>query len=160
MDVSKYNTTDAANIARKLSLKDPFTKEILLDDAGATVDIFVYGMVSDVSRNAQAARDRKYGKVSILDDNRASQAGAEFLASITKGWSDNLEGADGSIAFTSENAIKLYLAQDWIAGQVLEFSRNLANYDPKLWGGSASGSAALPGSTPSQTSKLSAVEKP
>lgn len=159
MDISKYNTTDAANIPRKLSLKDPFTKENLVDEAGSTVDIFVYGMVSDVSRNAQAARDRKYGKVSILDNNRASQAGAEFLAAITKGWSSNLEGPSGPIAFSNAAAINLYLEQDWIAGQVLEFSRNLANYDPKLWSESGSGSADSHGSTPSQMNKSSVGAK-
>jgi hypothetical protein len=130
MKINKYNTRDACNIPKPLSLKDPFNGETLIDEDGKTVDIFIYGRDSDVAKNALRDRERRYGKQATLTPEQGEQAGAEFLAAITQGWSPNLEDESGPIEFTKEAAIKLYKDNDWIANQVWRFHRNLANYDP------------------------------
>lgn len=131
MKITKYNTTDASNVPKKLSLRDPFTGETLVDDDGKTLDVWVYGVQSTFARNAMKERDRKYGKLDKLTDDQASQSGAEFLSAITQGWSDNIEDDSGKIAFSRQAAIDLYKAQDWIARQVSTFAMDLSNYDPK-----------------------------
>ena len=57
--------------------------------------------------------------------------GAKFLAAITAGWSHNLELNGEPLKFNRENAVKLYMDQDWIGKQVLDFSQDMSNYDPK-----------------------------
>ena len=147
MKLSKFNTTDACNIPQKLSLRDPFSGEVLKDEDGRTVDIYVYGFQSDVSRNALRERDRKYGKTKEMDDEVATQAGAEYLAAITHGWSETVENDDGPLPFNRKNAIELYKEQDWLARQVNLFSMDLRNYDPKRLSESDSGPDDSVGST-------------
>jgi hypothetical protein len=146
MKINKYNTRDASNVPGKLSLIDPFSGEVIIDDVGKTLDFYVYGMQSDMARNAKKARDRKYGKLKSLTDEQASQSGAEFLADITQGWSGNVEDDDGPIPVNRENAIGVFLNEDWIAKQVLDFASNLTNYSPKHLSESASTSAGSHGS--------------
>jgi len=130
MKINKYNTRDACNIPKPLSLKDPFTGETIIDEHGKTVDIFIYGRDSDVAKNAFRDRERRYGRQATLTPEQEDQAGSEFLAAVTQGWSPNLEDEGGPIEFTKEAAIKLYKENGWIASQVWRFHRNLANYDP------------------------------
>lgn len=153
MKITKYNTRDASNVPGKLCLVDPFTDELLIDEDGKTVDIYIYGMQSDIARNARKTRDRKYGKVKNLTDDQASKSGAEFLADITQGWSGNLEDDDGPVTFNRDAAVSLYLDQDWIANQVLKFAADLSNYDPKHLSESASMSADSHGSSASRKNK-------
>jgi hypothetical protein len=142
MKISQYNTTTACNIPRKLSLRDPFTGELLKDDKGQTIDFHLYGLHSDIARNAVKERARK--KTEQMDDE---QAGAEFLAQLTMGWSANLEDDDGPIEFTFRNAAKLYIEQDWIARQVLGFINDVGNFNPRLYatpsGGSKKGRGSI-----------------
>lgn len=148
MRVTDLNTRDASNVARTLSLKDPYsaTGELLRDDDGSTVDIYLYGVNSDQSRNAVKDRERRYGKSEELSDDEAAEIGAEYLAAITAGWSENLENDDGPIPFSHANAKKLYKEQDWIANQVSRFAMDLSNYDPKKDSSkSGTGSATSPG---------------
>lgn len=156
MKINQFNTVDASNVPQKLSLVDPFSGETIIDENGCTLDFYLYGVQSDASRNAMKARDRKYGKKDKLTDEQAAQSGAEFLAAITHGWSDNIEDEDGVIVFSRERAIELYKSQDWIAKQVSLFSMELSNYTPKHLSGSASGSAISHGSTQPQKSKKAA----
>ena len=153
MKVNKFNTRKAASTPRKLSLRDPYTKETLIDEDGKTVDFFVYGMQSDKARNALKNRDRKYGKGRELSDEEAARSGAEFLAAITQGWSPNVEGEDGPIPFSFEAAVDLYMEEDWIARQVQEFAMEIRNFDPLRSAGSSYGSGSSHGSTQSQKKK-------
>lgn len=155
MKVNQFNTADACNIPRALSLTDPFTGEVLRDDEGNTLDIHVYGVKSDAARNAVKARDRKWGKRGDLTDDEHEQAGAEYLADITHSVSSNIETDNGSVT-TREDILDLYRAEDWIATQVINFSNRVANYDPKRWGKSGRGSDASAGSTRSQKTKRKA----
>jgi hypothetical protein len=144
MKISRYNTNTACNVPRKLSLRDPFTGELLKDDDGATLDFYIYGAHSDNARNAIKDRERKNAN---LTQDEAVDIGAEFLAQITQGWSGNIEDDDGPLVYSHKAAVKLYKDQDWIAQQVLNFSQNLGNYDPKRYEKSGNGSVNEPGST-------------
>lgn len=130
MLINDFNIKDASNVPQKMSLTNPFTGETLIDDDDRTLDFFIYGIQSDHGKNAQRARERKYGTGDLKGD-RAIQAGAEILAELTQGWGDNIEDATGKIKFTIQGAIELYKAQDWIAAQVMNFARNVENYNPK-----------------------------
>lgn len=129
MDLSKLNTTAASDIPRACSLVNPFTHELLLDDEGRTADIFVYGMKSTAARNANAARSRK--AKANLSDEESAKLGAEFLADLTVRWSDNIELGGERLEFNRQNAIRMYLEQDWVAEQVLRFVVEIENFDPK-----------------------------
>lgn len=159
MKINKFNTRDASNKPQKLSLVDPFSGETIIDDDDRTLDVYVYGIQSDVARNAIKARDRKFGKNKNLTDDQATQSGAEFLAAITQGWTDNIENDDGAIPYSRENAIELYKEEDWIARQVSTFSMDLVNFDPKRLSESASGSGSSHGSTRPPKSKQGQGEK-
>jgi hypothetical protein len=155
MKISNFNTTTACNVPRKLSLRDPFTGELLVDDSGNTLDFYVYGSHSDASRNARKDSERKTQKGKLSDDESA-EIGAEYLARLTQGWSGNIEDDSGLIDFNHKNAVKVYLSQDWIAGQVLSFSQSLGNYDPKRYEKSGSGSQSEHGSIQSRKGAKSA----
>lgn len=158
MKISRLNTRDACNVPQKISLRDPFTGEVLRDDDGQTLDFYVYGVKSDAARNAIKARDRKHGKQGKLSNEEAEQAGAEYLAAITQGWKGPLEvdWHPGELPYTPENAVELYLREDWVAGQISQFSMDLSNYDPKALSASGSGSGGSRGSTSRQKSKSAA----
>lgn len=134
MKISKFNTTLACNVPRKLSLRDPFTGELIKDDSG-TIDFYIYGMLSDVARNAD--KDKTRQKAQGMDDEAI---GAEFLARITQGWTPNLEDDSGPIAYSHDAAVALYLSQDWIARQVLQFAGTMGNFDPRRYEKQSDGS--------------------
>jgi len=130
MDITQYNTTVASDNAQTLSLKDPFTDELLIDEDGKTVDIYLYGIQSTAARNAVAERERKSNKKDLTDE-QSKELGAEFLAKLTVGWSDNIEVEGEKLKHTYNNAVALYMEQDWIGQQVIAFVSSLENYDPK-----------------------------
>lgn len=155
MKIGKFNTNKACNVAITHSLLNPFTGEVLKDDDGRTLDVYVYGAHSDASRNAMKERDRKYGDVKAMSEEELTNSGAEYLAAITAGWSDNVEDDNGPVAFSREKAAELYKTEDWdwVAKQVGQASRNMSNYDPKKLKSSAPGSKGSAGSTRPQKSK-------
>ena len=126
MDISKLNVKKACGVPKRMSLVHPFSGETLIDEDGKTLDLFIYGIKSDVARNAVKDRDRKYGSVKKMTQEQQAQSGAEFLAALTQGFTDNIEGDNGQY----KDAVTMYLEQDWIAEQVQEFSMNIGNYDP------------------------------
>jgi len=130
MDITKYNTTVASDNAQTLNLCDPFTNEVLVDDNGDTVDIHLYGIQSTAARNAMAERERKSNKKDLTDE-QSKELGAEFLAKLTVGWSDNIEVEGEKLKYTYNNAVALYMEQDWIGQQVIAFVSSLENYAPK-----------------------------
>jgi hypothetical protein len=130
MDITKYNTTVASDNAQTLNLKDPFTNEVLIDEDGNTVDIYLYGVQSTAARNAVAERERKSNKKDLTDE-QSKELGAEFLAKLTVGWSDNIEVEGEKLKHTYNNAVALYIEQDWIGQQVIAFVSSLENYAPK-----------------------------
>lgn len=129
MDLNKYNTTAASDVPQTLELRDPFTDEVILDSNDVPVTLELYGMRSTHARNAHAARQRKSKKDPTTEE--AAKLGAEYLAAITAGWSQNLEIGEGPMPYSRQNAVKLYLEQDWVASQALDFASDLGNYDPK-----------------------------
>lgn len=129
MDIRKFNTTAACDVAQTLQLRDPFTGTVLREEDGSTVDLYLYGMHSTHGRNADAARKRK-SKQGLSADEQ-SEIGAEFLASLTAGWSKTLEVDGEPLKYSHKAAVQLYLNEDWIARQALEFVADLSNYDPK-----------------------------
>ena len=132
MDISKLNVKKACGVPRRMSLVHPFSGETLIDEDGKTLDLFIYGIKSDVARNAVKDRDRKYGSVKKMTQEQQAQSGAEFLAALTQGFTENIEGESGpyKTGNTYEAAVRMYLEQDWIAEQVQAFSMNIGNYDP------------------------------
>ena len=130
MDISKFNTTTASDNAQTLHLRDPFTDEVIMDENGDSLDIYLYGIQSTAARNAIADRERKSnkGKMSAEANRRL---GAEVLASLTVGWSDNIEADGEPLKHNYQNAVKLYMENDWIGQQVIQFVNNLENYAPK-----------------------------
>lgn len=127
MDVSKLNTTTASNTPHTLKLRNPYTNEVI-KDGDKFLELNLLGIKSDMAKNASAEQKRK--KSDEMTDEQSAKVGAEFLAKLTTGWSDNFEIGDEKLKFTFENAVKLYLAEDWIANQALNFVTNLRNYDP------------------------------
>ena len=127
MNISKFNVVAACDRPRRMEVVSPFTGEVLQDDNGAAF-IMVYGVGSSVYRNARADMSRKTeGKT--LTDEQDRQYGAELLAALTASWG-NIEDENGPVEFSRDNAVALYLAQDWLGGQVLNFSMRLKNFDP------------------------------
>jgi len=130
MDITKYNTTVASDNAQTLNLKDPFTNQVLIDEDGNTVEIYLYGVQSTAARNEVAERERKSNRKDLTDE-QSKELGAEFLAKLTVGWSDNIEVEGEKLKHTYNNAVALYMEQDWIGQQVIAFVSSLENYAPK-----------------------------
>lgn len=127
MDISKLNTTTASNKPRTLKLRNPYTNEVLKDDSGP-LEIYLLGVGSDVAKNAMA--EQKRHKSDDLTEEQSARIGAEFLAKLTTGWSGNIELGDERLEYSFENAVKLYLSEDWIGKQALTFVTTIRNYDP------------------------------
>lgn len=126
MKIDKYNVQKACSVPKKLSLVDPFSGETLIDEDDKTLDIFVYGIKSSIARNAVKERDRKYGNIKKMTPEQQSKSGAEFLAALTQGFTENIENELG----TYKSAVDMYMEQDWIAEQVQGFAMTLDNFDP------------------------------
>jgi hypothetical protein len=160
---SRFNTRDASNTPQKMSLKNPFNDEMILDNNDKTIDFYIYGMKSDIARNAMKARDRKYGKIEKLSDEQASRSGAEFLGSLIQGWTENItflfDDFEGAFPYQRDNAIVLMLEHDWIAAQVSQFALNIQNFDPNASSESGYTSGNSHGSTQSQKSRKEAAPK-
>jgi hypothetical protein len=132
MKIAALNTRDAANRPRELVLRDAFSGEVLHGADGKPMRVWVYGDPSDKARNAKKEVMRKSGGSANLSEEDHERIGAEYLAEITQGWSDNWIDENGeAIPFTHENAVQVYLLNDGMADQVTKFSRNISNYDPK-----------------------------
>lgn len=123
MNLSKLNPTKSVPAA--VALTNPYTDEVIKDGKGKPVEITVHGMQSSVARNKYAELNKK--GVNMGDEG----VGAEILAAITVSWTDNLVTDLGTLECTFENAKALYTAEDWIAGQVLAFASDMANFAPK-----------------------------
>lgn len=130
MDITRFDPKAASDIPQTMRLINPFTRELLRDDDGNPVEFQMYGIQSSAGRNASAQRNRKQREK--LSDDETAKLGAEFLAALTVGWSDNLDLGDDSLPFSKSNAAKLYVDQDWIARQALEFVTDIENYSPKF----------------------------
>ena len=109
-----------------LQLTNPYDGSAIADEKGNPVTITVHGMQSSVARNTFA--ELKKRGVDMTNE----EAGAELLAALTDSWSKNLVTDLGELKCTPENAKALYLAEDWIAGQVLAFASDVANFAPKM----------------------------
>lgn len=123
-DLNQFNTQTASDVAKTMTLVDPFTGNVARDANGDTITFQVLGMQSTVARNAMNANSRKKSK-------SQEQDGAELLASLTTGWSDNVGLKGKKLPYSFDNAVELYLALDSVARQVLSFASDLANYEPK-----------------------------
>ena len=131
MDLNRFNTTAACDIAQTLELTNPYTGEVILDDKNKPLELYLYGMQSTAARNAIADRERKSGKNKTPSLEQSRRIGAEFLAAITAGWSSNFDLDGEPLKHSRANAIKIYLEQDWIGRQAMEFASELTNYDPE-----------------------------
>lgn len=130
-DIRQYNPIAASDKPRGLELRNPFTGDVIIGDDGEPVTFRVYGMLSSHAKRAVA----EHVRLADRTEEQKRQDGAELLAAITAWWSSNFcfgkEGIDERFECTRENAVRLYLDQDWIGGQVLAFARELRNYSPE-----------------------------
>ena len=126
MDISIYNVEKACSVPKRITIVNGFTGETLFDEEGKTFDIFAYGMKSSIANNILNAMQRKHGKKNNRTTEQDRREGAEFLGKLTQGYSENIEGVDGPY----KSAFDMYMAEDWIAKQVLTFTNDESNYDP------------------------------
>lgn len=131
MDLNRFNTTVASDIEQTLELINPYTGQVILDENDQPLELYLYGMQSTAARNALADRERKSGKNKTPTLEQSRRIGAEFLAAITAGWSDNFELDGEPLKYSRQNAIKLYMEQDWIGRQAMDFAGEITNYDPE-----------------------------
>lgn len=129
MDLAALNPIKACDVPADVTIRHPGYKTPLQSDEGEVLAVTVYGMQSTVARNAgaQAARDR----TETSTEDEQAEIGAKYLAALTVGWSDFLELNGEPLPFSFENAVKLYMQEDWLARQVYVFANNLVNYYPK-----------------------------
>lgn len=124
MDLSKLNTQKAANQSAEVVLVNPFNGEVLKDSKGGKIVINVMGFQSEAARNKIASQKR----AKHADQEKQ---GAELLATLTTGWTDNIELDGKKLDYSFDNAVMLYEREDWVARQVLDVATNIANYEPK-----------------------------
>lgn len=124
---ARFDTQQASDVPRECHLKDPYTGEFYFDDKGEPVTISVMGFQSTVARNKLNEQNRHKTQAKPSD-----QLGAEFLATLTTGWSDSMS-LDGNkkLPFSFDNAVSIYLKYDGLARQVSDFASNIANFEPK-----------------------------
>jgi hypothetical protein len=127
MDLSKFNTQRACDISASVKLRNPFTAELLKDENGNYLEIQIMGFHSTAARNILTAQKRRRNSGTLSDED----AGAELLAILTTGWSDNVQLGGERLEFSRANAQKLYLSESWVANQVTAFAAELGNYNPE-----------------------------
>ena len=128
MDLSTLNTNAASDIAKKMKLRNPFTNELIKDESESPIEFEVLGMQSQAGKNAIADQMRK--SRADMTDEELDRNGAELLARLVVSWSDNIHLGKEKLSYSYENAVRLFMSEDWIAKQVLNFSTKLRNYDP------------------------------
>lgn len=120
MNLSKYNPQKAK--PQTLELKNPESRGVIRDGKGRPVTITVNSMQSSIARNFFIDLNKR--GASMKDEGEA----VRLAAALTVGWSDNIETDDGKIAFSEDNAVKLYEAEDWIGAQVIDFAGDPSNF--------------------------------
>lgn len=126
MDLSKLNTRNAADKPAEMRLKNPYTGETIKGDDDKPVTFSLLGFQSSTARNLMTAQKRRKG------EQDQDELGAELLATITTGWSNNFEIDGEKPKYSKKAAEKLYLGQEWIALQCTRFAAELGNYNPEL----------------------------
>lgn len=120
MNLSKFNPQKAK--PQTLELKNPESQGVIKDGKGKPVTITVNSMQSSIARNFFIDLNKR--GASMKDEGEA----VRLAAALTTGWSDNIETDDGKIAFSEDNAVKLYEAEDWIGAQVIDFAGDPSNF--------------------------------
>jgi len=124
MNLSQLNPSKS--LAADLQLTNPYDGQVIVDADSNPVVITLHGMQSSIARNKFAELKKKNKD---LDEE---ETGAEILAALTESWSSNLVTDLGSLPCNFKNAKALYLAEDWIAAQILAFVTEVSNFAPKI----------------------------
>lgn len=128
MDLSKLNTRAASDVSKPMKLRNPFTGKLILDEEEKPIVIDVLGIGSQAAKTAMAEQQRR--TKDDMTDAEKDELGAEMLACVVTGWTDNIHIGDEKLSFSKANAIRLFIKEDWIAKQILYFCTELRNYDP------------------------------
>lgn len=127
MDLKNYNLSKSADAGADLVIEDPITGEEL------DVTITLLGSDSAAYRNKarEMQRDRiskmAKGRNKKLDLSVSEKEECELLAACTVGW-DGIELDGVEVAFSYDEAVKLYLDFTWIKEQVDSFIGDRANF--------------------------------
>lgn len=130
MDLSKLNTA-AADQGVEMVLRHPATDDALQTEGGQPISITLAGGDSERARKARnAAHNRRLQRMNKkLTAESLEAEGLDVLVACTLGWQNiHFEGED--LAFSPDNARKLYKAVPWIREQVDAFIVDRANFLP------------------------------
>lgn len=146
MDLSKLNTTAAADSAQRFELIDPFTAQVLTDENDKPLAFHIVGMQSTLAKNEDAKIARNAPKP--LEKNATDEQKAEHEATATayykRAYSEKVAamitklegkwqlGAKAIKAGDIETLAELIESQEWLANQLIMRSRDLKNYRPKM----------------------------
>lgn len=113
-----------------MALRHPVTDEVLHGDDEQPIVFRLAGSdsgrwrrkIKQLGARLAEKRNRK------LTPDQAEAQGAELLACVTLGWSENFTVDGEPLPFSEDAARKLYLAQPWIREQVDLFVGDRANF--------------------------------
>lgn len=127
MDLASLDMAAAADRGADMALEHPVTGAPLLTDAGEPITIRLLG---NDSREFRAAisdlADKQAGK--RRQSLEAAEAhSVDLLARLTTGWHGIVYNGE-ALAFTRENAARIYRERPWIREQVDKFIGDRGNF--------------------------------
>lgn len=126
MDLSALKISAAG---AEMPVLHPVTGDALTNDKGDAMTITLVGTDSVEFKSIVRDRLRKQpaSKAKQVDLEEAEQRGIELLAKITQGWS-GIQFEGKPLAFSYENAVKLYSELPWLKEQVDKFVADRSNF--------------------------------
>jgi len=143
MDLTRFNTTAAADSAQRFELIDPFNMDVLTDEDDKPLAFHIVGMASTVARNEDARIEREAPKPPEKGEDRTeyeaeinvyrAKAGARKLAAMITRLEGKWQLGDKTLkAGDVEGLAELIEGQEWLANQLVMRSRDLKHYRPKM----------------------------
>jgi len=134
VDLTQFDMKSAAAEGADLHLRHPATGEPIFEDAKKTKPLSVRLLGRDAAavQDALTEANRLHADGKIDEQER----GMRVLIASTVGWSAGMEFDGKKLAFTPENARKLFTdpRTDWIAEQAIPFSLSRRNFAQNMKG--------------------------
>ena len=128
MDLSSFDVSEAASRGATLILRNPATGEDLFADDGKPITITLLGSdSSEYRKRIRATANQRINSRKKRTVEQIEQESIEMLAAVTQGWCGIV--VDGEeVAFSQDEAKKLYRRFSWITEQVDEFVSDRSNF--------------------------------
>lgn len=127
MDLSQYDSTQAANIGSMMHVRNPVSEMPEYFGDNKPVTITVLGSDSDQMHTAMLSMGRKMARKRTIDPEDLEESSIHAMASCITGWTGIFNGAE-AVECNIENAYNMLKKYKWLRDQIREFQDDRTNF--------------------------------